>query len=192
MATSQLYRLVIHPLGIHFAPNSWAPIIEALQGAGFLGDPWDEQGDQRYLAGDQFLSFITFMGCSPYIAFEPPPDGSLDFCHVHFSEIYTNLRFRCASRNVFARCPQCRKRIHNWETAISGWQEDPASNIMQCDKCGSEVSVYQLGWRHTAGFARMFMDIYSVFPQEGVPTDALLDLLEKASGVRWGYLYTDR
>jgi hypothetical protein len=37
----------------------------------------------------------------------------------------------------------------------------------------------------------MFMDIYSVFPQEGVPNEALLDLLEKASGVRWGYFYTD-
>jgi hypothetical protein len=191
MTISPLYRLVLHPLDIRYASSSWAPTIEVLQGAGFLGKPWSKTIERRYLAGDQFLNYITFMGCSPYIAFEPPPDGSLDFCHVRFSEIYAEPRFRCASSNVFARCPQCSKRIHHWEAAISSWREDPASSTLRCDKCGAEVSVYLLGWRHTAGFSRMFMDIYSVFPQEGVPNEALLDLLEKASGVRWGYFYTD-
>jgi hypothetical protein len=62
----------------------------------------------------------------------------------------------------------------------------------RCDKCHEEVSLYQLAWRHTAGFGRMFIDVYSIYPHEGVPTEQLLIMLEKASGTPWEYFYTDR
>ena len=191
MSTSPAYRLVLHPDDIYFSLSEWQPIVEALQDVQFIGDPLVGQNGRRYLAGEHFLNFITFMGCSPYIAFEPPPDGSEDFCHLRFSNIYTHPEFRCASRNVFARCPRCGKRIQQWEAAITQWRENPASSVMHCDKCNAGISLYELGWRHGAGFARMFIDIYSIYPQEGIPTEPLLDLLEKVCGVRWGYFYTD-
>ena len=165
--------------------------MEALRAIQFISAPLGDEKGRRYLAGEGFLNFITFMGCSPYIAFEPPPDGSMDFCHVQFSVLHDRPRFRSASCNVFARCPQCGKRIQQWEKAIADWRTDPASTALRCDKCATEVSLYQLGWRHSAGFACMFIDIYSIYPQEGVPTDSLLDILGKACGVRWGYFYTD-
>ena len=192
MSTSQIHRLVLHPCNLHDVPSSWKSIIEALQRAEFLANAWGGGDGKRYLLGEHFVDFITFMGCSPYIALEPPEDGSLDFCHVHFSDIFAEVQFRCASHNVFARCPQCRKRIDGWGEFISRWREDPQSTRVCCDKCGANVSLYDLTWRHTAGFGRMFMDIYSVYPQEGVPTEGLLSLLEAASGSRWGYFYTDR
>ena len=132
------------------------------------------------------------MGCSPSVELTPPPDGSLDFCHVQFSEIYAEPQFRSASQNVFARCPHCRKRATNWEHALAEWLNDLTAVNFHCDKCAAEVSLYQLGWRHTAGFARMFMDIYSIYPQEGIPTDQFLSVLETETGTRWSYFFTDR
>ncbi len=192
MKISQLHRLILLPSDIDYAPPSWKPITEALQTAQFIGDSWGHENGQRYLTGDQFLSFITFMGCSPYIVFDPPSDGSLDFCHIQLSPIYTATQFRGASHNVFARCPQCRKRINNWEPAIAKWRTNSAATAFHCDKCHAENPLYQLGWRHTAGFARMFMDVYSIYPHEGVPTDSLFALLENVSGTPWHYFYADQ
>ena len=192
MDITPLYRLVLHPCDVRYAPVSWEPIIEKLREAGFLGASWDDHGDQRFFAGNGFVDCITFMGCSPYIIFEPPENGSLDFCHVKFSEIHADIRFRSASRNVFARCPRCSKRIHEWEAPIAKWREDSSATVIQCDKCNTDVSLYDLGWRHTAGFARVFIDIYSIYPQEGVPTDAFLELLRTTCDTQWHYFYSDR
>ena len=192
MNRSPIHRLVLHPRDIHYAAASWQPIVKALQMEGFVSDAWGDENNMRFLAGSRFTNYITFMGCSPYIAFEPPPDGSLNFCHVQFSDIYAGPQFRSASHGVFARCPQCRKRMDHWEMHIAQWRENPLSTVIRCDKCGVEVSLYELAWRYSAGFGRMFMDIYSVHPQEGVPTDKLLSLLEKASAGVWSYFYSDR
>ncbi len=186
-----MYRLVLHPRAINEAMASWKPIINALQEAEFLAAPWGGEKSRRFLAGGCFLDYITFMGCSPHIALEPPTDGSLNFCHIHLSEIYTHSRFRCASRNVFAHCPHCGKRLGQRETAIDKWRKDPASVMIHCEKCNVGVSLYQLGWRHTAGFARMFMDVYGIYPHEGIPADPLLGLLERPSGFAWDYFYSD-
>ena len=192
MNTSQIHRLVLFPTDSNSALAAWAPLIEALQTERFLAGRWETNTGIHYLAGDCFLDYVTFMGCSPHIAFEPPPDGSWNFCHVEFSEIYPRAQFRCASHHVYARCPHCRKRIAHWGEAISKWHIDPNVTTFGCDKCQEQVSVYQLGWRHTAAFGRMFLDIYSIYPHEGIPTDQLLRLLEQATGNEWGYFYTDR
>lgn len=191
MANPKIHRLVLYPRDAQYAA-AWQPIMQALQAAEFIANRWGGEAGQRFTAGNRFLAYITFMGCSPYIEFEPPPDGSSDFCHVQFSEIYSGTQFRRASQNVFARCPKCGKRLANWESAVLNWREDPARYHFQCDKCHGEVSLYQLGWRHNAGFSRMFIDVMSIYPQEGVPVDALLALLEKASGTPWDYFYTDQ
>jgi hypothetical protein len=142
--------------------------------------------------GEQFLHYLTFMGCSPSVELTPPTDGSLDFRHIHFSEITPETRFRCASQNVFARYPQCRKRISNWTQAVSIWSKDSSAVNFTCDKCPEQVSLYQLGERHTVGFARMFIDIYSIYTQEGIPTDQFLFLLETQAGAQWDYLFSDQ
>jgi hypothetical protein len=171
---------------------SWDALIARLREVEFLDKPLNNKHQNRFLVGERFLQNITFMGCSPAVELSPPTDGSLDFCHIHFREIYPEPRFRSASQNVFARCPQCRKRISNWEQAVSLWSKDSFAVNINCDKCAEQVSLYQLGWRHTAGFARMFIDIYSIYPQEGIPTDQFLSLLETQTGAQWGYFFTDQ
>lgn len=192
MDTLPLYRLVLHPQDSQYVPKSWEPIIGVLQAEKFLSKSWGDKSQQRFLTGERFVDFITFMGCSPYIVFEPPQDGSLNFCHIQFSAIHLQSQFRSASGNVFARCPLCGKRLEQWKVALDAWQENPAANIIRCDKCHSEASLYKLGWRHTAGFGRLFIDVFSIYPQEGVPTDSLLGLLHASTGVHWQYFYSDR
>ena len=203
MTTQQIHKLVLHPRDEYFALTSLDELITHLREMDFLGEklgeqldkplnqPLNEKQQNRFLVGEQFLQYITFMGCSPSVELTPPTDESLDFCHIHFSEITDETRFRCASQNVFARCPQCRKRITNWTQAVSIWSKDSSAVNFNCDKCAEQVSLYQLGWRHTAGFARLFIDIYSIYPQEGIPTDQLLSLLETETGAQWDYFYTD-
>jgi hypothetical protein len=192
MTSQQIYKLVLHPRDANFALTSWDGLIAHLREVAFLEGPLNKKQQNRFFVGERFLHNITFMGCSPAVELTPPTDGSQDFCHIHFSEITPGPRFRSASQNVFARCPHCRKRISNWEQAVSRWSKDSSAVNFNCDKCAELVSLYQLGWRHTAGFARLFIDIYSIYPQEGVPTDPFLSLLETQTGVQWDYFFTEQ
>lgn len=192
MNSQRVHRLVLHPHSPGFGLDSWDVLIDSLRDAEFLDGEYISDGGMRFLAGERFLQFITFMGCSPSLELTPPADGSLDFCHVRFSRIYDRPQFRRTSQNVFARCPQCRKRIANWEQVISHWLKDATTVTFQCDKCSAEISILDVGWRHTAGFARMFMDIYSIYPQEGIPTDQFLSLMRSVSATSWDYFFTDQ
>jgi hypothetical protein len=191
MTSQQIHKLVLYPLSIDFVLSAWDGLVDELQAVEFLGEPLAGENRKRFLAGERFLQYITFMGCSPSVELTAPADGSLDFCHVRLSELYEHPQFRGASQNVFARCPQCRKRISNWDHALSAWRIDSRATSFQCDQCGAQVSLYDLGWRHTAGFARLFLDVYSIYPQEGIPTDQFLSLLETQTGVPWSYFFTD-
>jgi hypothetical protein len=192
MSSQRIYKLVLHPKSSEFALSSWEGVITRLQEAEFLEKPVDQDNDKRFLVGERFLQYVTFMGCSPSVELSPPADGSLDFCHVRLSDTYVKPQFRCATQNVFARCPRCGKRITHWQQAVSAWLSDSSAVNFQCDKCAARVSLYQLGWRHTAGFARKFMDIYSIYPQEGIPTDQLLVLMETQTKTPWDYFFTDQ
>jgi len=192
MNFQRIHKLVFHPQAADFAMTSWDRLVAGLRSEEFLDKPFAADNGRCFLIGERFLQFITFMGCSPSVELTPPPNGSLDFCHICFNDIYDRPHFRCASQNVFARCPQCRKRMANWEHAIFQWRADSTAVNFQCDKCSSQVSIFQVTWRNTAGFARMFMDVYSIYPQEGIPTDQLLSVLEKHTGTPWNYFFTDQ
>jgi len=192
MSHQQIHKLVLHPRRSDFALTSWDGLIAHLRETEILDKPINEQHRNGFSVGEQFLHCVAFMGCSPSLELTPPTNGSMDFCHIQFSEIYPETRFRRASQNVFARCPQCRKRISNWRHAISIWSNDSAAVYFNCDKCAEQVTLYQLGWRHTAGFGRIFIDVYSIYPQEGIPTDQFLLLLEAQTGTQWDYFFTDQ
>ena len=186
-----LYRLVLHPKMADYAPRSWDEIILALTTSKFLGNAYLVDAQQRYYIGDKFLQMLTFMGCSPHIEIEPREPGSIDFCHIVFSEISENVLFRHHERDVFARCPECGRRDSNWLEYISVWTEKPDADYV-CPSCASMISPYAIRWKNSAGFARLFIDILSVYPHEAVPTEQLLSLLKKATGQDWVYFYCHR
>ncbi|MCW9023391.1 MAG: phage terminase large subunit family protein [Gammaproteobacteria bacterium] len=186
-----IFRLVLHPKNMSYAPESWDDIVMVLREEAFLGERYTVDEPGRYFIGDSFLQMITFMGCSPHIELEPLEQGGLDFCHVAFSEISSLAQFRHHERDVFARCPECGRRDQTWHDFINAWEQAPETTQYHCTKCETVSAAEDIRWRNSAGFACMFIDIYSVFPNEGVPTQQLLSLLKRVSGEEWNYFYTN-
>ncbi len=192
-----LYRLVLHPQDANYAPESSGLIQEVLRDARFIGEACSivnsDDTQQAFMVGEQFLQLLTFMGCSPNINLLPQHEGDRDFCHVVLSPVFVQPHFRSHERDVFARCPECGRRDTGWQAQIERWQADPSLNEYVCPHCDKSLSLYDLRWRQMGGFGRFFIDVFSIFPQEGIPTGNLLSALETASAAQpWTYFFTNR
>jgi len=191
-------RLVIYPLELHYVPDDRRILANALSEIEFIGEqlpvadpaiaPTINNG-QRFLIGDQFLNFVTFMGCSPAIEIEPPDNGSEDFCHVVISPAHDKTEFCADAAGKGPRCPHCRHEEQDWQTLAKQYQDDTALEYA-CPQCQQITPLLNLNWRKSAVAARIFISIYSVFPNEAVLADKVLQVLEQATGARWRYFYS--
>jgi hypothetical protein len=181
-------RLILHVRDPDYVPSSVAQIERVLQEVGLIGKPWGEASQQRYLIGERFLQLVTFLGCAPAIELEPPTNGNAEFCHVGISGLYPSARFMADTQGVLPRCPHCRKRFDDWQSAIQQWQDNPAYQA-QCPACQMSLSPTELDWRQSAGFGRLFVSIFNIYPREAIPTEALLHTLGKATDQAWNYFY---
>lgn len=175
-------RLVIYPVDSGFCPEDRQLISDALAAIEFIGEPCGEAGQHAYLIGEQFLNWITFLGCSPAIEIEPPADGSDNFCHIRLSECYDRSVLRADSAGKGPRCPHCRHEE-------SQWQQLDYEGEYTCPGCQQVTPVSELNWRKAAVAARFFIDIYSVFPHEAVLADRVLEVLQQATSTPWQYFY---
>ena len=183
-------RLVIYPADPGFTPQNRDDIQAALAGIEFIGDRLPSNDDRlRFLIGEQFLNFMTFLGCSPAIEIEPLDDGSEDFCHIHISPIYQTLEFVADATGKGPRCPQCRHEVQNWQDLVQQWHSDPSMQY-QCPECQQLTDVLKLNWRKSAEAAHIFIEVYSVFPNEAVLADKVLSVLSQATGTEWKYFYS--
>ncbi len=191
-----IHRLVLHPKNADYAPESSGIIRKMLHDSGFIGEscrlPDSGSRQQGFLAGEQFLQLLTFMGCSPNINLAPQYEGDRDYCHIVLSPIYAQVRFRSHARDVFARCPECGRRDTDWPALIEQWQMNTVRNKYVCPHCDKSMSLYDLRWRQLAGFGRVFIEVFSIFPQEGIPTGHLMSALENACTQPWRYFFTNR
>ncbi|VAX13159.1 hypothetical protein MNBD_GAMMA24-2560 [hydrothermal vent metagenome] len=193
-----IHRLVLHPQNADYTPDSSETIRETLQKTGFIAEPCrlsDGQTastDQDFLVGEQFLQMLTFMGCSPNINLAPQHEGDRDYCHIVLSPVYAQVHFRSHERDVFARCPKCGRRDANWPALIERWQRNSTLKKYVCPHCYESMSLYDLRWRQMAGFGRFFIDVLSIFPQEGIPTSQLMSALENVSAQPWTYFFSNR
>ncbi len=193
-----IYRLVLHPQNADYAPESSGIIRKILHDSEFIGGPSrlpdsrTATAEQGFLAGEQFLQLLTFMGCSPNINLAPRYEGDRDYCHIVLSPIYAQVRFRSHAQDVFARCPECGRRDTDWPALIERWQTDTFLKKYVCPYCDKRMSLYDLGWRQLAGFGRFFIEVFSIFPQEGIPSGHLLSVLENACAQPWTYFFTNR
>ena len=181
--------LVLHARDPAYAPASFADLEQVLRQVGLIGSIWDAKGQHRYLIGERFLQLVTFLGCAPTIELEPPAAGKGEFCHIGISGIYAVPRFIADIRDVLPRCPRCRKRFTAWQSAVHSWQADPALQTT-CPDCQQSYSPMELDWRQSAGFGRVFVSIYNIYPREAIPTEALLLALGKVTHQNWDYFYT--
>ena len=157
-------------------------LLKSLINSQFISE--NKQNNNQYLPGDNFLSLITFLGCSPNINLQPV-EGE-NHCFISFIEQVAEPKCLGYTQTVNPKCPACKKRISDWKTP--DWQ-NPAQ-LCHCDKCQSDILYSKLNWKHECGFARCGFEISHIYPHEAVPTDQLLNSLSEFSGFDWEYCYT--
>jgi len=187
------YKLILHPKDPRAEPPATEPLTTRLAAWGLTGNPFAFRGREHYLVGEQFMQLITFLGCSPAVAFEPPADGSerdgADFCHLELRGPFPTTRFLGEGGVKRPRCPRCRGWIDDWEHALSRWREGE-THLHPCPRCGEAIDPTTFKWRHSAGFGRLAIAIWGVFEGEAVPSETLLRLLRESSGGEWDYFYS--
>lgn len=176
-------------------PKCRAPSIEHLASclttAGLAGEAITQDvytPNQRYMAGENFLDLIAFLGCSPHIRLEPDKDHQ-SFCHVNIvRNQQQSIVFRQGAQTKPPRCPVCRKPLRDWRMLIpSGALTD--EHNWRCPECGRDALPWQFDWRKTAGFGRCFIEITDIYPKEALPQSSLLDTLAHQFSMSWTWFY---
>ncbi len=171
--------LFLSPSAAHSHFSDTQATLERLTALQLIGKPFN----QVWLCGEQFPHLITFMGCSPFLQFEPPADGSQNFCHVEIHH-FTDIRVFTGSQTAPPRCPHCRHRFADWKASL------PVAGVaFDCPKCEHSLSQESLDWRQSGGAGCFFIEIHHIFPGEAVPADKLMHELQKLSGESWKYFY---
>ena len=188
-------KLVLHPADPLAFPVSGRGPAALLRHIGLLGNSFELDGELHYFAGDRFLSLVTFLGCAPAIQTTPPTraDEVVDaartgrFCHIVISDTLAAPRIRADLRSR-ARCPVCRK-VQTWSKADP---VDATGITLTCAHCRTDSPAVKWSWRQTGGMARLFVDIWGIYPSEAVPSDLLLHTLAKVTGSPWTCFYSTR
>jgi hypothetical protein len=186
------HKLVLLAADPEFVPADPEALLEALCDAGLCAArlPAEGQGaPTRYRVGGEFLGLISFLGCSPKVRLEPEGPHDRSFCHLEVSGPFERVEFLGGGALKPPRCPGCRSLVADWRERLLRWERDRSSSAWSCPKCGRSSDLYRLDWRRSAGFGRFALDIWNIYDGEAVPSDALLELLKEATGVRWDYFY---
>lgn len=175
-------KLLFSPKDNHLLVNNTL-ILRAISNINFINS--NEYHANHYLPGENFLSLITFLGCSPNINLEPTPDES----HCYISLLAPSKQARCLgyTSSCNPKCPSCKKRISDWKT--NNWQEP--NTICRCDKCATETAYAQLNWKNECGFGCCGFEVTHIYPHEAVPTDQLMEALHEQTGIEWIYSYVN-
>lgn len=177
--------LVLCPSDPHWVVAEITGLVEKLRSTGFINKALD--GQNHFLAGDRFLDYIAFMGCSPDIKLEPDNNGKpFSAVHLRQSEF---IEFNRGTHTATPRCNNCGSPVHDWETGINAWLDSGGSLLMKCGSCQQQAVPWQYNWRRSAGFGRCFIEISNIYPKEAIPQQHFLDELHAFSKVNWQYFY---
>lgn len=186
MAENLLY---LCPANAETAPRDYPALIDILKQEGFIGGTIDVDGEEHYKPGDEFLSLITFLGCSPVIALGEPGKTGDEFCHIAIDEPSPSPRFVAGDNIKVPRCPGCGHRFEQWAPLVEAWESEPQAAAFTCPACEKPLTAPQLRWRKCAGFGRFFIRVWGIFESEAVPNPNLLSTLEKSTGGPWQHFY---
>ena len=135
-----------------------------------------EQTLQVFAVGEKFFSYITYLGCSPFV--EPSTNVSI------LSGAAT--RFIYGTNTESPTCQSCRNKIEDWRhqlestTHFSQWR---------CATCGTDYSADQLRWRKRAGAGNIFVMVDGIYQNEALPNDELLESLAGTGAYKCDYFY---
>jgi len=138
-------------------------------------------GAESYQVGARFFDAFLFLGCSPSIELAPTETGA-PFCYLQL-ESETQCRLVSGS-NLKSACKACKQRYGVLPELV-----DEVVPVVHCDHCGATIHADQIAWRKTAALSATRISLWNIFEGEAVPSDQLLGLLQRESGVDWSYAY---
>jgi predicted RNA-binding Zn-ribbon protein involved in translation (DUF1610 family) len=181
--------LYLYPEDTNTVPADMTTMLDGLRREGFIGDEINFNGENHYHPGDEFISLITFLGCSPVIATEVTDSSGEGFSHISIEGPLDTPSFVAGDNLKIPRCPACGQRFENWQALVEAWRHHPEDHTFPCPECGKALTAPQLRWRKCAGFGRFFIKVWGIFESEAVPSPELIALLEKLGGCRWQHFY---
>lgn len=172
--------LLLCPRNSLWKPSAVENPADNLRQSGLLSSPLPERFPEGFYAGERFLKLVMFLGCSPRVELVPSRDDPAA-CYVRLLSFRQPVFLHSDKRPV-PRCRACRQPVD----AGTG---DDCDVMVTCDGCGKQARLADLDWRRSALCASFGVDIRGIHPHEAVPSDELLDLLEKISACPWEYAY---
>ncbi len=131
-------------------------------------------GNNHYAVGESFLSYFTFMGCSPDIELDPQPDKPFCYIALHSTSA---TQFVSGANLKKSRCTSCKNELKN------------VSTTLLCPHCDNPLELDKINWRKSAFTAKTWITIGNIYELEAIPNDELLDSLKKLTGVQWKPAY---
>lgn len=133
------------------------------------------------------MRWISFAGCSAFVNFAPETPEDEAFCHLRLTQSPDERPLFVSGPNTRAPlCPTCKQPWEGWSVVMPKWKPDTKT---RCPACEAALDPMGLNWRRQAGFGRLLLEFWNIFPGEARPVDGLFDELEKVSGVGWRYFF---
>jgi hypothetical protein len=178
------YRLYLYPVERDKSIPTSA-LITALQTIEFISEPLKSNHADRYKVGEEFLSLICFMGCSPNIEIEPQKDSP--FCYIEIGQERGKHSFIAGSNVKKANCPQCKKTQPKLAKNLLSHPDKIFQQV--CDSCGKMIDLTKINWRKSAFIATTWVLLGNIYEAEALPDEKLLSALQHVSGCDWKYAY---
>lgn len=174
--------LILCPGQHDFTFNDISSLTTLLQNINFISNIINTKTGLRYFTGDNFLNYVSYMGCAPAIQFEPT-ENQADFCFVELHQ-YTHPKLIYSKKQSRQpHCPACNRPVNDWQQQIS-------TTTILCERCQTTSNIERFNWRKMAGYACLFIEITDIFPKEAIPQQTLLDHLTENTGTDWQYFYS--
>ncbi len=183
------YRLYLYPTDIkkEIDPKK---LELALQEVEFIGDILSNDSSvnnsNRYVVGEDFLSLICFMGCSPNIEIEPQEDSP--FCYVEIPKKTDKIGFIAGDNVKRVNCPCCKKPQPELAKKLLNSKAEDLF-LQACTECNREIDPLAINWRKSAFIAQAWVLLGNIYESEAIPDEKLLSALEQASACEWKYAY---
>ncbi len=185
----QGHHLYLYCVNLDYFPSDYDDFISNCQRHGLLAEASANLGPNHYLIGDNFLQYVSFLGCSPYLKVYPEHADDTDYCSAYIPDKTQAVRFLANKQVTAPRCPTCKRSIQPEYNLVEAWQKDKNNSAIQCQYCNTTSTLYELDWRKNAGFFNFAIAISNIFPKEAIPSQDLLDWLQDISGYEWRYFY---
>jgi len=178
-------RLILHPVDHQYIPDNNSPILESLKAVQFINPSIHDSG--TYLAGNEFINLLSFLGCSPDIILSP--DNGDKFCSISIPETHDDITLLGYTSMIVPGCPVCNHKVVDWKQHFHQWKK--GDYIYHCTECQTGTPVPRLKWRQEAGYGRFCITISHIHPHEAVPSEKLLSTLQQTCNTDWTYFYAN-